>query len=282
LLVNDNVEQRRITLAAKLLAHERARAFYMSGFTPPEEDTTKVVERTPLYLPSGLSAAERKKPGRAPVVDAEAMVCRASMATTLEELLRHLLTRTFLQRYRVQNVTGVRGNTRARDGIASVSRRVDAAAAGYRRHRVAYKTLVGAGRKGWEVTYKPLAACDVRGLSEKALSQQELDERYRMKKLGEVLSQLSQSRKQAGGISSDEDQADNDNDNGLGDDDAEDMEAGLVPFDEVEPGPLAEAVGLGEGTRKVPWIWVIGLELEGGHESQLTDGELAPPYMLIY
>jgi hypothetical protein len=254
----------------------------MSGFTPPEEDATKVVERTPLYLPSGLSAAERKKPGRAPVVDAEAMVRRASMATALEELLRHLLTRTFLQRYRVQNVTGVRGNTRARDGIASVSRRVDAAAAGYRRHRVAYKTLVGAGRKGWEVTYKPLAACDVRGLSEKALSQQELDERYRTKKLGEVLSQLSQSRKQAGGISSDEDQADNDNDDGLGDDDAEDMEAGLVPFDEVEPGPLAEAVGLGEGTRKVPWIWVIGLELEGGHESQLTDGELAPPYMLIY
>jgi hypothetical protein len=134
LLASDNIDQRRAALAAKLATHERARAFYMPGHVPSAPNPDEQAERAPLYLPSMLRAANRARHCRDGLVDAETEIRLASMSDALDDLLRHLQTRTFIQRFKARNVQGVQGNTRAQDSIAGVSRRVDAAATAYRRH----------------------------------------------------------------------------------------------------------------------------------------------------
>jgi hypothetical protein len=262
------VEQRRASLVPKLRAHERARVVHMPDFSPPSTAATTEPEHQPLYLPSGLLGKERTRVCPLPVAHAEGDLRRSSMATAFEDLLRYLVTHTFLHRHRVQNLTGVRANTRARDGIGGVSRRVDGSAAAYRRHRMAYKKLVGPDPDGWEDSFKPLTANDVRGLSEKAISDDEIDARYRATRLAKALANVNRIRstKQeqpplVGGSRS-----------ALGvEDEAGDEEAGLVPIDMGEPGDLADALAPGEGTRKVSWIWMAGLQVHNGNDTHLTD-----------
>jgi hypothetical protein len=98
-------------------------------------------------------------------------------------------TCTFLLRYKAKQATGNRQNTRLRDSVSGVSRRIDTAAAGYRRHWIAYKALTGPG--DWEKTFRPLTAQDVRGLSEKSVTEQELYKRYRCRKLADALATVA-------------------------------------------------------------------------------------------
>jgi hypothetical protein len=95
-LANDNVQQRQAALTTKLAAHEQSRVFYMPDFTPPPEDAAKPAEKTPLYLPSGLSTSDRERYCKISLIEAELEVRLASMLSSLEELLRNLCTRTFL------------------------------------------------------------------------------------------------------------------------------------------------------------------------------------------
>jgi hypothetical protein len=278
-LVNDNVEQRRKSLAAKLAAHEQARSFYMPGFPSPPEDAGFAVEKTLLHLPSSLSTKDRARYCRDGLVDAERGLRYDSMGDALADLLRHLRTRTFILRHKAKQATGVRTGARLRDSVAGVSRRVDAAAAGYRRHRRAYKALQGSGP--WEKMFKPLSAQDVRGLSERAVSEHEMMERYRAKALAEALASVFRSADPvdlpalAAGIKAAASVHDSQADIP---DDGEDEDKGDAENIE-EIAPLAQAARLlaekavtGEGHRKISWIWVSSLQLEDVNDPQLTDG----------
>jgi hypothetical protein len=247
----------------------------MPGFTAPAKDATTPVERTPLHLPSSLSVAERHRLCRPGLIDAEREIRLASLGDALADLTRHLRTRTFLLRYKAKEATGVRTGTRLRDSVAGVSRRIDAAAAGYRRHRMAYKALAGAG--DWERTYQHLTASDIRGLSEKEVTEQEHQERYRARKIAVALANVIA----AGGRVS-QDQADDVL--GVDPEDEGNDAAGTIPPDvELEKiddhAPLvkaarllAEKLGPGEGRRKLSWIWMGGLYVDDVADEQLTDG----------
>jgi hypothetical protein len=266
-LVSDNIQQRTKTLTAKLAAHAEARAFYMPAFTAPPESSKLGVEKMPLHLPSSLESDKRPRYCRTGLVDAERDIRLAALGDALADLTRHLRTRTFLLRYKAKQATGNRQNTRLRDSVAGVSRRVDAAAAGYRRHRMAYKSLVGAG--DWEKTYRPLTAQDVRGLSEKGVTNQELQERYRCKKLAEALATVLASGYR--GTSERVDHALEEDDD---DEEEEDEEVEIARIDEVDAArKIAGPLGLGEGRRKLSWIWLTGLQIEDIVDDQLTDSK---------
>jgi hypothetical protein len=266
-LVNDNVKQRRAKLTPKLLAHEKARCFYMPNFTPPTVDALISAKCTPLHLPSLFSVTRCPCDCPLAVVQAKIEVRHSSVATSIKDLIRHLTTRTFLHQDWVKNAIGVHADTQVCDVISGVSRRVDASAGAYRRHQVAYKKLVGPAPVGWEIDFKLLTSADVRGLSEKAVSDKEILAWYRATKLAEVLTNINcfqTTEAQTPVQAADNDQTD----------DPGDAEAGLVPINSAEPGVLTEALAPGEGTRKISWIWVAGLKLHDGKDTQLTDGWL--------
>jgi hypothetical protein len=281
-LVTDNVKQRRAALKAKLAVHAQARSFYMPAFNPArlaaDSDLDLAPEKTPLHLPSSLSSKAREKFCRPGLIDAEIELRRNAMEDVLADLIRHLQARTFVLRFKVRNVTGVRANTRIQDGIAGISRRVDTSAAAYRRHRKAYKQLVGPGPTGWEAQYKPLTSSDVRGLSEKAVTAYELQERSRVLELSQALANVIQSDSQvtAAQLLAAKANLDLAAANASAAMDADD----LSDDDDIQPDPiemasnrLAEAVGPGEGTRKVSWIWLAGLDRGDLDDPHLSDGE---------
>jgi hypothetical protein len=266
-LVDDNIEQRQTSLSQKIAALEQARAFYMPGFVPPTAgtDAEVAVDRISLHLPSSFKKTERQKHCSPELIKAETDIRIAAMADALEDLLRQLRARTFVRRFSARNIQGVRGGTRSRDSIAGISRRVDAAAAAYRRHRTAYKTLAGEGE--WELTFKALTATDVRGLSEKALSEQELHERYRTTQLAAALAHVALNTplltpRDVPGVP---DAYEDDDDIFDEEDEANDSILNSTQ------GGLADATAPGEGRRKISWIWVAGLALEDVKDPQLTD-----------
>jgi hypothetical protein len=255
------VAQRTKTLTAKLVIHEQARAFYMPTFTPPVEDATMAAEKVPLHLPSSLSEKLRTRHCRPALIQAELEIRFAGLGDALADLTRHLRTRTLLLRFKAKQATGVRTNTRLRDSVAGVSRRVDAAAAGYRRHRHAYKALAGPGE--WEKTYRHLSGRDVRGLSERSVSDRELEERYLAKKLTDALRHVQHTPD----LPSAEDVAED----AESDDEDEEFIDDLAPLANAAR-LLAEDVAPGEGRRKISWIWTSGLQVDDVNDVQLTDG----------
>jgi hypothetical protein len=293
-LVTDNADQRRANLVDKIAIHERSRVFYMPGFDPPPADADLAVERVSLHLPSTLSPDERCRFCRPELVDAEEELRYSSMCDAFAELLRQLLIRTFLHRFKAREATGVRMKTRARDTLAGVSRRVDASASAYRRHRHAYKILHGPEPQGWERTHRHLSATDIRGLSEKAVSDHELEDRYRAKRLAEALATVIRTSKAAtdgiamdidderpdsspSGAQVDESDVEDSEDESAEDPvDAEAEEAELVA-EVAEACRLAGEDGLGEGRRKLSWVWLVGLQFEDFEDTKLLDGELTPP-----
>lgn len=97
----------------------------------------------------------------------------------LEELRRHLRTRTCTNRFKIKNVTGQRANTRARTLQNGIDKRVKVSAAKYRCARDAHFGLVGPGE--WEQVLRVLDPGDVRALNERALTEHEKEERHHLR-----------------------------------------------------------------------------------------------------
>jgi hypothetical protein len=241
----------------------------MPGYLPPRGDSEKSAEEVPLRLPSSFNSSDREIWCRVDVIEAEVLVRLASMSSSLEDLIRSLTTRTFVYRFKVKNITGRRAHTRAQDGLTTVGRAVDAAAGAYHRHHTAYKSL-GAGSKGWEKLYRLLTSADVRGLSEKALSEQELQDCYRATELAKALATVVRSSDKSAASTTMKDVEDE-----LEEEEEEEEDNG-VPVEMFEPRETAAALAPGEGRRRVPWIWAVGLQTNG--DQQLTDGKCMVRY----
>jgi hypothetical protein len=273
LLMTDNVKQCRTALKTKLVVHAQARSFYMPTFNPdrltgdPAANLTP--EKTPLHLPSSLLPQSRERFCRPGVVDAEIALRLNAMEDALANLIRHLQARTFVLRFKIRNVSGVCANTRAQDGIAGISRRVDASAAAYCRHRKAYKLLVGPDPTGWE-----------------AMTSYKLEERSRTQELAKALANVIQSGSQAATTAllaaksnldaiTAQANATSDADGLSEDDDNNDDEDDVVRAEPIDMAStrLAEAVAPSEGKRKVSWIWLAGIGQEDLSNPQLSDGE---------
>lgn len=131
-------------------------------------------ESTPLFLPSSVSPADRIIVCEPSLVELEVELRYAQLCDSLEGLRNQLRLRSFTNKYKLKNVTGQRHNTSTQILLAQIGDKVRACANRYRRARTAYLELVGAG--DWENEFRSLLEKDVRGLNERALTEQEADE----------------------------------------------------------------------------------------------------------
>lgn len=148
----------------------------------PEERQPDVsnVHKTSLHLPSCLG--EKDAPAPAAVSDIEARLRLANMHGALGDLKRFLHLRVQFNKSKIRQITGQKGNTSARHSQATTEKRITAAASRYRRHRAAYKALVGAAENGWELKWKVLKPTDCVGLGDTAIKALEAMEAGQAKK----------------------------------------------------------------------------------------------------
>ncbi|KAJ7306264.1 hypothetical protein DFH08DRAFT_824713 [Mycena albidolilacea] len=132
--------------------------------TVPDAPEAPESERTPLLLPSALSAAERLPPLSAPGLAVSEARLRDAQCDESLGLIRHGLSiKKRLQTYRSRNSRRQHQNTRSRTLVDSQQRKVDLAADTYRQARAARRALDDvAGASQWQQLNK----ADVRMLED--------------------------------------------------------------------------------------------------------------------
>jgi len=138
-------------------------------------------ERIPLYLPSTFPAEKRSSICVASLPEIEDRLRFAQAHEALTKLRCQLMKRTCANRYKARNVSSQHHYTRFRTLQHHVESKIKAASRQYRTARVALLNLRGPGI--WEQTLQEVHPSDVRGLSEKALIDEELEEAKKMRKM---------------------------------------------------------------------------------------------------
>ncbi|KAK7676418.1 hypothetical protein QCA50_020636 [Cerrena zonata] len=133
------------------------------------------VESIAIYLPSKLTPSTRNSVCESELVETETAIREAQLRQSLDDLRRELRARMFANKFKTKNITGNRYMTRARDWMKRIDEKVLAAKHEYQEARSAYLCLKGHG--SWEEQFKDLKDEDVRGINERALSEQERQER---------------------------------------------------------------------------------------------------------
>lgn len=175
-------QERRVALRKKLVRFRELQVSYMPGLrsvlSNPEilDDSSEArVESTRLYFASELSMTQRARACAVGISEAEEEVRLADVSEALEALRRHLRTRTFLNKWRIKNISGQRPSTRARALQDRVDVKVHAAKMRYRHSRMAYLALHGPGE--WARGFRELRDEDVRSMNERELTKREMEKR---------------------------------------------------------------------------------------------------------
>ncbi|KIP01314.1 hypothetical protein PHLGIDRAFT_55306, partial [Phlebiopsis gigantea 11061_1 CR5-6] len=181
--------ERRKNLRRKILELRKAQLMYMPGLSMhvrfredgcPDHLASLDAEHIPLYLPSDPAlAGVQLTASSKELVDLESRLREAQAQEALDDLRSVLRTRTFANKYKIKNVTGQRSNVRARSWQDTINRRATACAAQYRRARTALLILRGPGT--WERSLKVLEDNDIRAINDRVLSEQEKEERARLR-----------------------------------------------------------------------------------------------------
>ena len=138
-------------------------------------------EDIPLFLPSAVALHDaRDEVCDRQLCNLEDRLRETQAKEALEDLRRHLRTRTFASKYKIKHAVGQRANTRARQWLATIERRAMSSAKLYRHARTALMELRGPG--DWERTLKVLADDDVRSLNERVLTEQEKADRAALRR----------------------------------------------------------------------------------------------------
>jgi hypothetical protein len=199
-------------------------------------------ELTRVALPSSLSPEYRVYHSTPALLRIEEQLREAAARDALGTVRRHLRTRIVLNTWRHSNVRGVKSSTRLGDALRGVGRRTNRAANEYRRHRAALLALRGPG--AWENELKELQQCDLRGINERALKDNELAERQRVSELTDAINAANTTTNTTtASISPSGSSPHNDN----------------FDIDELDVGGVSTDGQLGEGYRRLSWIWTTGL-----------------------
>lgn len=175
-------QKARLALRKRIANFRKLQQIYMPGLRGVLADPSALddaadsnAEDTALFMPSDLSSIDR---GRACIEGAcvvEARVREAATYEALEDLRRCLRTRTYLNKWRVRNISGQRLSTRARSIQHTVQLRVLDAKVRYRHSRHALLVLQGGG--SWERILQPLRDEDIRALNERVMTEVEKAQR---------------------------------------------------------------------------------------------------------
>jgi hypothetical protein len=189
LLQAASFQERRVSIRKKIQYFRELQIDYMPGLravlnNPNILDDTPdtLAECIRLHLHSELSSSDRDRACAEGIADIEARVRHADASEALDDLRRYLRTRTFLNKWRVKNVSGQHRGTRARGLQHNIDVKVQSAKTRYRHSRNAHFILKGHG--DWEQVLKVLKDEDVRALNERALTQHEKDDRVRRMAMG--------------------------------------------------------------------------------------------------
>jgi hypothetical protein len=175
-------QERRVAIRKKIQHFRELQVTYMPGLCSVLNDPN-VLDDSPdtlaecvrLYLPSELSSSAQVSACAVGISNVEARIRHADASEALDDLRRCLRTRTYLNKWRVKNISGQHRTTRARALQHQVDVKVHAAKTRYRHSR---RALLNLGVRGeWEKTLKELHDEDVRALNERVLTQHEKQER---------------------------------------------------------------------------------------------------------
>lgn len=147
--------------------------------TAPVDKASGQPEDVILFMPSDLSAMDRRKYCSSGLPQLEDRLRYAEACDALEELRHQLRTRSFTNKFKVKNVTGQIKNTRAREVQHRIDDKVLTAELRYMRARAALVKLRGQGK--WEERLQVLHRSDVRALNERQLNAQEHLEEERLR-----------------------------------------------------------------------------------------------------
>ena len=124
LLQTTSIVERRTVLLKRVQRFREIQRFYMPGFDPrnytntEHDDSTDsnispstAVENTKLYMPSELSASDRRKFCLNGLASIEDRIRFAEASDSLEDLRHHLHTRSFTNKFKIANITGQKKNT---------------------------------------------------------------------------------------------------------------------------------------------------------------------------
>jgi hypothetical protein len=141
-----------------------------------DSETDRDMEAVRLFLPSDILDAKKRVRACAmgmPAVEADLRVGEACEA--LNALRQGLRTRTMTNRFRLRHCTGQRMLTRGQGILRQINLKIHKAKLRYRYVRNALKRLKGDGP--WERELRVLEDNDVRALNERALTDEEAEQR---------------------------------------------------------------------------------------------------------
>ncbi|KAF7974572.1 hypothetical protein HWV62_11944 [Athelia sp. TMB] len=171
-------QERRVIIRKRIVQIWEFQATYMPGLRTVLPDPT-VLDDAPsaraetmcLYFPSDLAGRDRDRACIKGLAEVEARIRQALACDNLHDLRQHLLTRTFLSKWRVKNVSGQRTGTCTRSLQHVIDMKVADAKTRYRRSREALLALRGKG--SWETHLQELHNDDVRSLNERLMTEHE-------------------------------------------------------------------------------------------------------------
>ena len=142
--------------------------------TNEDDSLMSTPEYIPLHLPSSLPSEKRPSVYVPGLAEMEDRLRFAQACEALTELRCQLTKRTYASRYRTANISSQTHYTRFRELQDQTESKIKAACSRYRLARTGLVSLRGRG--DWEKRLQELRPEDVRGLSEKALIIEEMEQ----------------------------------------------------------------------------------------------------------
>jgi hypothetical protein len=239
LMQQTTIQQRRTNLLKSIQKFIAVRHKFMPGLNsylasePSILDTTSMStpERVRLYFPSSFPSEQRSLICTGGIEDVEDRLRFAQASEALTKLRCQLMKRTYASRFKVRNISTQRHYTRFRTLQEQTENKIKILSLQYNIARDALLRLRGPGV--WEKTLQKLGPEDVRGLSERALIEEEKEETRRTRTMAGIVEYQA-------------------------------TEEGII--DNVPAGTFDPHLAVGEGHRTLSWIWysTTGDELNNG------------------
>jgi transposase len=185
--------KRRTALLKRINRFRKLQCTYMPELvrfmtTPQREiwnDKTRGAESVKLFLPSELSTASREKTCETGLDKIEEEMREAELKVALEDLRQALRARTATNRFRHRNTMGQKALMRGQGVLRQIDIRIMKAKLCYRYARNTLLRLRGHGV--WEKVWNVLEDADVRGINERAATDEEEADRERLRRLGQIV-----------------------------------------------------------------------------------------------
>jgi hypothetical protein len=181
------IDERQARLMRNIARFQRMISTYIPGQTIEERELDDEPECTPVIMPSSLSTRGRHSLSKQLCI-CEINLRQAAAHEALGALLNQLCTRQLLITFRRANIRGTRGTTAAAESLRRCNIKVMAFAEQYRRHRSALVVLSPDGP--WSERLKVLKEEDIRGINERAFTQDEVRARDLSSRLQQAVAEL--------------------------------------------------------------------------------------------